>query len=56
VLDPITLSPRGRPQGLPAPGLLQRLCCSHCQSNSSMAMGDTYNLNPATPRLLPWHG
>ena len=21
-----------------------------------MAMGDTYNLNPATPRVLPWCG
>ena len=21
-----------------------------------MATGDTYNLNPATPRVLPWHG
>jgi hypothetical protein len=30
VLDPITLSPRGRPRRFQALGLLQRLCCSRC--------------------------
>ena len=30
VLDPITLSPRDCSRRHQAPGLLQRLCCSHC--------------------------
>src|SRR5258708_33600984 len=50
VLDPITLSPQGRPQGLPALVVYFSACVAPIAIELSTAIGDTYNLTPATPQ------